>query len=64
MSEELKPRPFCGAVPIIFLVNWTWIVRCENGGPPLLGKCGARVQVNTSSKAEAITAWNTRKESK
>lgn len=60
MDVELKPCPFCGELPQLserdFMGEYTvWAVECR------AQECHAeRVRVEDCSRAEAITAWNTR----
>jgi Lar family restriction alleviation protein len=48
MSDDLKPCPFCGAVPLPVNTNGSYV---------FCGECGADGPVHLT---EAIAAWNTR----
>lgn len=57
MTEALKPCPFCGGEAGAhedYGHSTAWYVGCSNG------KCPVEPHVWKKSKAEAISAWNTR----
>jgi len=56
---ELLNCPFCGEQPEIYHdLTLDWVIRCD------YRRCGARASVNSSPKEKAITAWNTRHDSR
>ena len=58
MSDDLKPCPFCGTMPVIHCVDATydtWYIECVYGG------CSCKPETwYYDTKEEAIEAWNTR----
>ena len=54
--EELKPCPFCGAIPKVNHLDYPfieiWFVKCEN--------CSAEINNPRSTEQEALKDWNRR----
>lgn len=58
MTEDLKPCPFCGNIPVLSDDGWThtWTVECPHF------ECYVNPQTVAFGRERAIAAWNTRAE--
>ena len=52
-QPELKPCPFCGETPLLYLHMGYYRVECQNI------ECPSRLTASANKK-DIITAWNTR----
>ena len=55
MTDELKPCPFCGSMPMPygkFVRDYMWGFRCSG--------CPTKISMINDDEQEAIKAWNKR----
>lgn len=56
MKTKPKPCPFCGVKPGVWVCTCVHLVKCGNS------ECEAMPGVIGPTRAEALKAWNTRRE--
>ena len=62
--EQVKPCPFCGAIPVLSIYPYTNIIACGNDSCFVQPRMGVEHEFGECDPSEAIKRWNKRDDEK